>query len=165
MIKYISDADTWAHTLPDWKEVQSFIYSNGEEHFSFEHFEELHNELETEDGFSRAKKIGGMLVSSHTAKVTMYADMAELVLFEGYTVYAVNAPREVRGELGHVLAEKTNLFGIIFTYEKGQWKCSLRSVKDFDVSILATKYGGGGHKNAAAFMVPTGFPVPGIKTV
>lgn len=163
LIEYISDADTWTHSLPDWKEVESFIYSNGEEHFSFEHFAKLHETLDTEEGYARAKAIGEMLVGSHTAKVTMYADIAELVSFEGHTVYAVNAPREVRSELGHMLAEKTNSFSMIFTYEKGYWKCSMRSVKDFDVSVLATKYGGGGHKNAAAFMVPTSFPLPFIK--
>jgi oligoribonuclease NrnB/cAMP/cGMP phosphodiesterase (DHH superfamily) len=162
LIEYISDADTWTHSLPDWKEIESFIYSNGEEHFSFEHFEDLYDTLETEDGYARAKKVGAMLVGAHTAKVTMYVDLAELVFFEGYEVYAVNAPREVKSELGHVLALKTNSFAIIFNYEKGFWKCSLRSVKDFDVSVIATKYGGGGHKNAAAFTVSTNFPLPFI---
>lgn len=163
LIEYISDADTWAHTMQDWKEIESFIYSNGEEHFSFEHFEKLHEILETEDGYARAKSIGEMLVGSHSAKVTMYADLAELISFEGHTVYAVNAPREVRSELGHMLATKTNSFSMIFTYEKGYWKCSLRSVKDFDVSVIATKYGGGGHKNAAGFMMQTNFPLPFIQ--
>jgi oligoribonuclease NrnB/cAMP/cGMP phosphodiesterase (DHH superfamily) len=159
-IQYISDADIWAHSLPDWKEVESFIYSNGEAHFSFEHFQDLHDQLETEEGYARAKQVGGMLVGAHTEKVAMYAEMAELVSFEGHTVYAVNAPREVRSELGHVLAERTNTFSLIFTYEKGLWKCSLRSVKDFDVSAIATKHGGGGHKNAAAFTLKTNFPLP-----
>lgn len=158
-IKYISDADIWDHKLPDWKEIESFIYSNGEGHFSFEHFEDLHKTLETDEGYIRAKEVGGMLVGAHTEKVEMYSDIAELIEFEGYKVYAVNAPREVRSELGHVLASKTNSFAIIFTYEKGVWKCSLRSVKDFDVSVIATKYGGGGHKNAAAFGMPTDFPL------
>jgi nanoRNase/pAp phosphatase (c-di-AMP/oligoRNAs hydrolase) len=158
-IEYVSDADTWAHCLPDWKEIESFIYSNGENHFSFEHFEELHDNLETEEGYARAKKIGAMLQGAHTAKVVMYEGLAELVEFEGHTIYAVNAPHEVKSELGHVLALKTNSFALIFNYEKGFWKCSLRSVKDFDVSVIATKYGGGGHKNASAFMVPTNFPL------
>lgn len=159
LIEYISDADIWAHSLPDWKEIESFIYSNGEEHFSFKHFEDLYETLETEEGYDRAKKIGAMLEEAHTAKVNMYRDIAELIMFEGHEIYAVNAPREVRSELGHVLALKTNSFALIFDYEKGFWKCSLRSIKDFDVSAIAMKYGGGGHKNAAAFMVPTDFPL------
>lgn len=159
LMEYISDADTWQHSLPSWKEIESYIYSNGEEHFSFEHFEKLHETLESEEGFARAREVGEKLAGSHVAKVEMYANLAELVTFEGYQIYAVNAPREVRSELGHVLAEKTNSFSLIFTYEKGFWKCSMRSVKDFDVSSIATKYGGGGHRNAAAFMIKTDFPV------
>lgn len=159
LMEYISDADTWQHSLPYWKEIESYIYSNGEEHFSFEHFEKLHEILESEEGFARAREVGEKLAGSHVAKVEMYANLAELVTFEGYQIYAVNAPREVRSELGHVLAEKTNSFSLIFTYEKGFWKCSMRSVKDFDVSSIATKYGGGGHRNAAAFMIKTDFPV------
>jgi hypothetical protein len=35
----------------------------------------------------------------------------------------------------------------------GRYAYSLRSRGDFDVSELAKKYGGGGHKNAAGFLV------------
>jgi nanoRNase/pAp phosphatase (c-di-AMP/oligoRNAs hydrolase) len=160
LIEYISDADIWAHTLPDWQEIESFIYSDSSEHFTFEHFQKIHDMLETEDGYSRAKEIGTLLLSSFKQKVEMYVNLAELVEFEGHKIYAVNASRDVRSQLGHILAEKTNSFSLLFTYELGTWKCSLRSVKDFDVSTIATKYGGGGHKNAAAFMVPAGFPLP-----
>lgn len=159
LIEYISDADIWNHCLPDWKEIESFIYSNGEEHFSFEHFESLEHQLETEDGYARAKEVGSMMVGSHNAKVAMYEKLAELIEFDGHTIYACDAPREVRSELGHNLALKTNSFSLIFNYEKGHWKCSLRSIKNFDVSIIATKYGGGGHKNAAGFIIPTDFPI------
>lgn len=37
--------------------------------------------------------------------------------------------------------------------EDGKWQFSLRSRGDLDVSAIAKKYGGGGHKNAAGFEV------------
>jgi oligoribonuclease NrnB/cAMP/cGMP phosphodiesterase (DHH superfamily) len=160
LIKYISDADIWKHVLPDWKEIEAFIYSDSDDHFTFTHFEELHATLETEEGRKKALEIGKLLLSSSQQKINMYAELAELVSFEGHNIYAVNASRDVRSELGHILAEKTNSFSLLFTYEQGFWKCSLRSVKDFDVSHIAQKYGGGGHKNAAAFMVKADFPLP-----
>ena len=163
LIEYISDADIWSHKLPDWQEIESYIYRGEEDHFTFEYFDQLVDELESPDGYQRAKEIGKILVSSHNHNVNIYAERAELVEFEGYNIYAVNAPREVRSELGHLLATKTNSFSLLFVYEKGKWKCSLRSVKDFDVSIIAEKYGGGGHKNAAAFIVDTDFPLSFIK--
>lgn len=165
LIEYVSDADIWAHTLPHWEYVESYVYKESVDRFTFPYFEALNNELESEEGFQRVLEVGKILNDAHTALVSLYANQAEKVMFEGYEVYAINAPREVRSEVGSMLAEKTGTFSIIFTYEKGLWKCSLRSVKGFDVSSLAEKYGGGGHKNAAAFIVPTKFPLSFIQSV
>lgn len=165
LIEYISDADIWAHSLPHWDYVESYLYKEAVDKFTFSYFEALHRELESEEGFENVLRIGKILCDAHRARVTLYADQAEKVLFEGYEIYAINAPREVRSEVGNVLAEKTGTFSLIFTYEKGLWKCSLRSVKQFDVTILAEKYGGGGHKNAAAFIVPTTFPLSFIQSI
>ena len=38
-----------------------------------------------------------------------------------------------------------------FKTNSGKYKYSLRSKGDFDVSIIAKAFGGGGHKNAAGF--------------
>ena len=165
LIEYISDSDTWTNKMPQWEEVNSYIYRENKEKFSFDSFENSYKELETEEGYKKAIEIGSVLRESHMARVEKYADKAELVSFEGYQIYTTSSPSEVRGELGHILAEKTGTFSLIFWYEKGIWKCSLRSVKDFDVTVIAKKYKGGGHKNAAAFTVPTDFPLPFAKKV
>lgn len=44
-----------------------------------------------------------------------------------------------------------------YVQDRDLWRFSLRSVGDFDVSEIARKYGGGGHKNAAGFRVPLGW--------
>lgn len=160
LIEYISDSDTWAHALENWREVEAFIYSDNEQRFTFSYFDDLDKTLETSTGMELAIKVGSMLVSSFNNKVARYLELAELIDFDGQRVYAVNAPNEIKSELGHILATKTNSFAVIFNYQKGYWKCSLRSVDDCDVSIIAEKYGGGGHKNAAAFLIPTDFPLP-----
>ena len=159
LIQYISDADTWAHILPDWEEIESFIYSDLEYHFTFEHFERLENTLASHEGYLKAKEIGALLLSKNNQKINHYSEHAELITFEGYQIYAANAPYTVKSKLGYELAKKTNSFALIYYYEKGYWKCSLRSVNDFDVSQIAQKYGGGGHKNSAAFLLKTLFPL------
>lgn len=164
LIKYISDSDTWSHELPDWEEIEAYIYSDTGDHFTFSHFEDLHKTLESDTGYANARDIGKIFVSARNQKVKRYTDVAELITFEGYSVYAVNAPSEIKSILGHNLAEKTGTFSLVFNYENGYWKCSLRSVKDFDVSILAAKFGGGGHKNAAAFLLKTDFPLFSLVT-
>ncbi len=159
LIEYISDSDTWTHKLSDYEDIDAYIYRDTEKSSEFLYFEDLSKELSTDEGLERAKRMGKLFREAHEKRVSIYEEKAELVNFEGYDIYAVNAPRDIRSELGHRLAKKTGLFSMIFSYEKGIWKCSLRGVKDFDVSVIAIKHGGGGHRNAAAFAVKTEFPI------
>ena len=52
---------------------------------------------------------------------------------------------------------------IVFVYNGDKWKVSLYTKKDdIDVSIIAQKYGGGGHKKASGFRcdkLPFGCPL------
>lgn len=150
-IQYVSDRDTWNKVKPDHEVVCAFMYRH--EDLSFEKIEEDLHLLESEDGFDQAIKIGNILFEARLRMIKSYIDRAELINFEGYDVYTVNAPSEVKSEVGHNLANKSGTFAIVYYFENGKWKVSLRSVKDFDVSEIAKRHGGGGHKNAAAFAV------------
>ncbi len=87
-------------------------------------------------------------------------DGGALVEFEGYKVYAVNAPHMFASIPGHMLATRTNLFGIVWYEDDTYINVSLRAEGDFDASIIAKKYGGGGHKVACGFKLPLGTPLP-----
>lgn len=76
---------------------------------------------------------------------------AQKVKFEGYAVYALNAPPFFASELGHALAKKLPPIAIVWRQEKRKIKVSLRSNGKVDVSKIAKRYGGGGHKAAAGF--------------
>ena len=45
-------------------------------------------------------------------------------------------------------------YGMVWRQLDGALKISLRSSGDYDVSLLAAKFGGGGHRNAASFTLP-----------
>ena len=65
---------------------------------------------------------------------------------------AANAPAFLASDLGHELANKSGTFGLIWSMAgDGQIHCSLRSNGDYDVSAIASAFGGGGHRNAAGF--------------
>lgn len=50
---------------------------------------------------------------------------------------------------------------LMFGYRKGQWHVSLYSTKeDVDVSVVAKKYGGGGHRGASGFQCAYPFFIP-----
>lgn len=61
------------------------------------------------------------------------------------------AASEVAGELCSV--DGAAFGACYFEAKPGIWQYSLRSRGDFDVSALAKRFGGGGHKNAAGFSV------------
>lgn len=157
IIEYICDQDLFRHTLPNWQEVISYLYDGNVEEKTFQDYDRLSDELE--NNYSKVLEIGGLLRGSFDRMVKKYESKAQLVEFAGYNVYAVNAPSEIKSELGNLLANKTNSFAIIYYYEEGNWKVSLRSVAEFDVSKIAAVHGGGGHKNAAAFWAKAEFPL------
>lgn len=68
---------------------------------------------------------------------------------------AINANALFASELGNQLAEQSGTFALIWQLASdGEVKASLRSKGNFDVAAIATRYGGGGHRNAAGFRLP-----------
>jgi nanoRNase/pAp phosphatase (c-di-AMP/oligoRNAs hydrolase) len=66
---------------------------------------------------------------------------------------AVNATAKYASELGNRLAKKS-AFGCVYSYDgsRKEWQYSLRSTNEGpDVSSIAKRHGGGGHRNAAGF--------------
>jgi len=90
------------------------------------------------------------------------------VTVAGETGLAVNATSRYTSELGHHLAELSGSFGMVWRQLDGVLKVSLRSCGDYDVSLLAAKLGGGGHRNAASFSIPNsvqGYQIVGGKAL
>jgi oligoribonuclease NrnB/cAMP/cGMP phosphodiesterase (DHH superfamily) len=73
-----------------------------------------------------------------------------------YSVPAVNSPVEI-SDLGHEMlaANPSASFAVVYfdTAEDRIFSLRSRSEQDVDVSAIAKRYGGGGHKNAAGFKV------------
>lgn len=108
-----------------------------------------------------ALEMGIMLMKYQDHVVKAMADHAYEVMFEGKKVYAVNINVHIlRSSLGAVLARKKPPFSIVWRNDGDYIKVSLRSIPSFNVEKIAKKYGGGGHKNAAAFFIPATKPFP-----
>jgi nanoRNase/pAp phosphatase (c-di-AMP/oligoRNAs hydrolase) len=81
-------------------------------------------------------------------------EQAQEGIFEGFTTKVVNVPYLNVSEVAGRLAESRSVGFAWFERGDGQTQFSLRSRGDGpDVSLLAKKYGGGGHKNAAGFQL------------
>jgi nanoRNase/pAp phosphatase (c-di-AMP/oligoRNAs hydrolase) len=151
LIEYIEDGDLYIFSLLDSRPILAYLYVCD---FDFLVYEQISKDLETEHGYAKILEQGTLLRTVHERQVEYFAKKAGLVEFEGYTIYAVNANNIVASDLGHILSQKQGPFALIFNYEKWGWKCSLRGDGTVDLSLIAKKYGGGGHHNAAGFAIP-----------
>lgn len=158
LLGYVEDADIWKWKLPHSKEVSARLDLSG--NTSIRDFDKIVRDFE--DPKKRRKFIeqGKILLDAGDREIKEIIQLTETpVRFEGKKVLAVNSPVQ-RSQIGHLLAEKTRTFGIVWVERSNVIKVSLRSVKDFDVAKIAEKYGGGGHKNASSFMVKKGSKLP-----
>jgi len=99
----------------------------------------------------RGEPIEALQARRHGQDIVTNDDLAWLAV----TGVAINASVLFASELGNLLAEQNASFGLIWQMAgDGEVKASLRSKGSFDVATIATRYGGGGHRNAAGFRMP-----------
>lgn len=100
----------------------------------------------------RGEPVDALQALRHGQTIVTDGDQAWLAL----PGIAINANALFASELGNLLAEQSGSYGLIWQYSgDGEVKASLRSKgKTLDVSAIATRYGGGGHPNAAGFRMP-----------
>lgn len=146
LIKHVQDRDLWRFDLCGTREIQSTVFSYD---YTFDNWDTL-----MDTPIERLISDGIVLERKH------FKDMHELLEvtrrnmnIAGYNVEVANLPYTLASDAGNELA-KTNVFGATYYDKPSGRSFSLRSIGDFDVSEIAKKYGGGGHKNASGFIVP-----------
>jgi len=148
LVRYVEDRDLWKFELPWSREVNAFIQSFP---MTLEDYESAARSLQSNFSSSRSQ---GMAIERY--KETMVEKMCEkapIVTLNGYQVPIVNASI-LFSEVGHHLCElfPGAPFSVsYFDRTDGRRQYSLRSIGDFDVSVVARANGGGGHKNASGF--------------
>jgi hypothetical protein len=154
LIRLIEDRDLWRFTMEDTKPFGLWLRS---EPFSFDRFELLAQQLEDgRDGHEIMTEARAMQ-RFFDAKVSEIVSFASRRRIAEHEPIAVNCPPMFASEVGHELLEKHPDAPFAATYFDGpksrMW--SLRSRDDrVDVSAVASKFGGGGHRNAAGFETP-----------
>ncbi|MBM3257378.1 MAG: hypothetical protein FJY98_03610 [Candidatus Liptonbacteria bacterium] len=156
LLKYIEDVDLWKFKLPYSRELSAYMILHD---FDFKTWDKLNKEYAGAKSRAHAVKGGTMVLRYKQRIVEDMIEKAQLVKFEGYKVLAVNSSA-LESEIGHALAKKKPPFGIVWREEKNSIKFSLRSEGKVDVSKIAEKYGGGGHKAASGFNLPLGSKLP-----
>ncbi|MEZ0369375.1 MAG: hypothetical protein ACAI44_09850 [Candidatus Sericytochromatia bacterium] len=145
LLRYVQDQDLWQWALPDSHAICTAlsIYP-----FDFAVWGAL--ELET----LRAE--GAIVLRYKQQLVDQLSQKVDWIKILGQRVPAVNTPL-FASELGNQLClqHKDAPFAACYADLDGRRKFSLRSIGENDVAAVAAHFGGGGHRNASGFAIPT----------
>lgn len=152
IVQYVEDYDIWKFKLPYSKELTTVLnlYS-----FNFKVWDKLAKMFQDKTKRKELIKKGRAIVDYQKSLIGELADKGQEVFFEGHGAIAVNSPI-LSSEIGNHIYTKTGKVGIVWSY-KGKKApkihVSLRGDGKINLSELAKKYGGGGHKASAGFAI------------
>jgi len=147
-IQYIQDRDLWKWELPYSKEFSAAFDMVP---FEFEEFEKF----EDDSVFDDAAKRGSYILAYSKTVVKKVCEKAASRILGGKHVMVVNASHWI-SEIGSKLSPDCD-YAMIWYYDHNDKdiKVSLRAFHDIiDVSEIAKKFKGGGHRKAAGFRLP-----------
>jgi len=147
-LKIVRVADIWKwNEYPGAKEIANFFYTKP---LSHEFVEEISN-----TDVKSMLSIGKSLLDYKMTLVQMIDKLKYVMMIDEFKVMAANTA-SLSSDVGNYLFNNRGecAFGCTYSYSDGMVKFSLRSIGDIDVSLVAKRFGGGGHKNAAGFSVP-----------
>lgn len=153
LIELIEDRDLWRFNFSDTKPFGLWLRS---EPFDFERWLAIDGALSgpnSETLLSEARAMQRFF----DQKVEEIAGLARLGPLAGHTVPLCNCPPMFASEVGHKLLDDypDAPFAVCYSDQGKSRGYSLRSRDDrADVSEIAKRFGGGGHRNAAGFGVP-----------
>lgn len=154
-LKHIEDYDLWKFKIPHTKEISLVL---GLLDFDLKDWSKFAVKIEKSASRKKIINEGKILLKYQTELVGRIVNNAVLVEFSGRKALAVNSP-VLESEVGNALVKKTPL-SIIWREKNGKISCSLRSNGKVDVSKIAARFGGGGHKKASGFALKRGAKLP-----
>ncbi len=156
LIKFIEDRDLWKWEIPYSKE---FSAAFDMVKFDFEEFDKYLDDSAVDD----AQERGAYILAYSKTVISKIAKHATSRKLGGKDILVVNSPHWM-SEIGNTLGPRCD-FAVIWYWDHDtrQVKVSLRAHHDdADVSEVAKRYGGGGHRKAAGFSLP---PNVAIETI
>jgi nanoRNase/pAp phosphatase (c-di-AMP/oligoRNAs hydrolase) len=144
LLKYIEDRDLWKFAFKETKMIQAVLESYP---MNFD----IWDKLDINQMIAEAPAI----MRLRQQQINSICDQAILLQIAGDMVPIANTP-VMMSEVATTLREKypsAKFTGYFFVRQDEKIQFGLRSVGEFDVSKVAQKFGGGGHKNSAGFEI------------
>ena len=153
LVKHVEDRDLWRFKLPNTKAFCAALKLQMGKRTEAEKLKYA-DALIDMDGrtYRQMLEEGDLLLEYQDALILSICSKAYLKTFNDQLFMFVNAPRELASEVGNFLCDVHDLPACVYHMDGTKIMVSLRSRNDLlDVSEVAQKYGGGGHRNAAGF--------------
>ena len=148
---YIQDRDIWKWVYPDSKAYCEAFFDNNADPFKFM------NDRTIESEADKYIDRGETLLQRREVQVESLAKKVFKVSFthqgKTYKGIAVNSNFCFTSEVCHYLLNEHDDvdFALAFEFSGEYWKCSLRSLGEFDTCMISALFGGGGHQAASGF--------------
>lgn len=150
LVDHVQDYDLWQFKLDHTRAIMSIV---GTTKHKFEEWDRLSGELQY--AYADFVKQGNTVLEVEEHHMNEAFNGAYFAKLGDYVnVYAVNCGiSRYNSELGNRCAVHPDAdFGLVWAVQDGKVRVSLRSLDEKrDVSLVARQFGGGGHRNAAAF--------------
>jgi oligoribonuclease NrnB/cAMP/cGMP phosphodiesterase (DHH superfamily) len=157
-LEYIEDRDLWRWELPDSSDFSAAFQMVPKDFLEYEKFENF-NEIES------AIVVGAVINDYIESEINRISEKAVDKVLDGLRVKVVNTSSHISA-IGNRLSSKSDCdFALMWFYshEKSTTCVSLRSSSsDIDVSKIAMRFGGGGHRCAAGFGLKLGVHIEDI---
>lgn len=154
LILHVEDRDLWRFALPYTRHVSAAIRS-------YKHSFDRWDSMADDDNLVPLIRDGGAILRAEKKLIAQFLDQAFTDTIGGHVVPTVNVPYHFASDCAHELLARNPdapFAAAWFKRGDGKFQCSLRSEDSrMDVSEIAKTYGGGGHRNAAGFEVPSEF--------
>lgn len=151
LIRYIEDRDLWNWNLSSSEEILSAVDSFDR---TFENWDMLNSSLDTvqSDSWNNLYMMGQAILRYKMSLIQSMIKHSHTINILGKSVPAINIPF-FQSEIASQLSEGQD-YAAAYYFDGDAYKFSLRS-KEYgdDVSLVASNFGGGGHRSAAGFRI------------
>lgn len=156
LLQYVEDVDLWRWKLPHSQELSTRLRVF---EFEFPIWGRIASDWESKKRIQKYIEEGKIMLKDENERIKEVVEEAEEVEFCGHKTLAANSFHFV-SQIGDRLYTKKPPIAIIWSQKKNKIHISLRSNGKIDVSKLAAKFGGGGHKTSAGFMLKLNQKLP-----
>lgn len=152
LINHIEDRDLWRFALPKTREIAAAVFS-----YSYEFG--LWDSLMSEDALPHLIREGEAIERKHRQDIANILPVVRRsMIIGGIKMPVANMPITMTSDAGHQMASEAKGVAAVYWDTPEGRVFSLRSTDEGpDVSLIAKRYGGGGHVHAAGFRMSIGW--------